>query len=73
VEWSWSTEPPFTGGMRAQFFAITLGNRTAGEELFSLGKLPFVDVFLIIETIRLPSSSHINRIPSKRRYKRLLP
>jgi len=59
--------------MRAQFYAVTLGNRTAGEELFSLEKLPFVDVFLIIETIRLTSSNHINRIASKRRYTRLLP
>jgi len=59
--------------MRAQFCTVTLGNRTAGEELFSLEQLPFFDLFLIVETIRLPSSSHINRIASKQRYTRLLP
>ena len=51
----------------------TTGNRSAGEEVFSLEKLPFIDAFLIIETGRLPSPTKTNRIASKRSFKRLLP
>jgi hypothetical protein len=63
-------EPPVCGVSNSRLSALF---RAAGEELFSLEKLPFVDVFLIIETIRLPSSTKTNRIASKQRQKRLLP
>jgi hypothetical protein len=57
--------------MSAQFCAITLGNRTAGEELFSLEKLPFVDLFLIIETMPLPKQAKHHQSLSSQGFYRL--